>query len=138
MMLAAPVAQPDGAAPQPRFFIVPKSDYAMIDTWHAMGLAGTGSKDLATDNFRARASQPRGRAAKARRIRAARSIPAPLYKLAWYALFGFVNGATALGIAQGAIDEFTTSTRARVATATGGSMSPISPPCSSASPKRRP
>jgi len=42
-----------------------------------------------------------------------------LYKLAWYALFGFVNGATALGIAQGAIEEFTSATRARVATASG-------------------
>src|SRR5579863_8062587 len=51
MMLAAPVASSDGKAPEPRFFIVPKSDYRAVDNWYAMGLAGTGSKDVTTDNI---------------------------------------------------------------------------------------
>jgi len=126
MMLAAPVAGGDGKPPEPRFFIVPKSDYRAIDNWYAMGLAGTGSKDVAADNIFV---------PEHRTLAAADGKGAPhpgsklntgaLYRLPWYALFGFVNGATALGIAQGAIDEFTAATRARVATATGRQLADL-------------
>lgn len=126
MMLAAPVAGSDGKAPEPRFFIVPKSDYRVIDNWYAMGLAGTGSKDVAADNIFV---------PEHRTLAAADGKGAPhpgskvntgaLYKLPWYALFGFVNGATALGIAQGAVEEFTAATRARVATATGRQLADL-------------
>jgi len=124
MMLAAPVAraatQERSAAPEPRFFVVPKSDYGEIDNWHVMGLAGTGSKDIVVDNL----FVPEHRTLAAADGKGAPHPgsavnPGPLYKLAWYALFGFVNGATALGIAQGALEEFSASMRARVATATG-------------------
>lgn len=126
MMLAAPVAGGDGKAPEPRFFTVPKSDYRVIDNWHAMGLAGTGSKEVTTDNIFV---------PEHRTLAAADGKGAPhpgsqlnsgaLYKLPWYALFGFVNGATALGIAQGAIEEFTVATRARAATATGRQLADL-------------
>lgn len=120
MMLAAPVAREQGPAPEPRFFIVPRGDYTEIDNWHAMGLAGTGSKDVAADNV----FVPEHRTLAAADGKGAPHPgsavnPGALYKLPWYALFGFVNGATALGIAQGAVEEFQAATRARVATATG-------------------
>ena len=35
---------------QPRIFLLPASDYTIIDTWHVIGLAGTGSKDIAVDD----------------------------------------------------------------------------------------
>jgi len=120
MMLAANVTPDGGGKPQPRFFIVPRSDYKAIDNWYAMGLAGTGSKDVVVDNVvvpehrTLAAESGRGDAHPGSMVN-----PGALYKLAWYALFGFVNGATALGIAQGAVDEFTIATRARVATASG-------------------
>ena len=126
MMLAAPVAGGDGKAPEPRFFIVPKSDYRAIDNWYAMGLAGTGSKDVTADNVFV---------PEHRTLAAADGKGAPhpgskvntgaLFKLPWYALFGFVNGATALGIAQGTVEEFTASTRARAATATGRQLAEL-------------
>ncbi len=125
MMLAAPVAhgamtQGGGAAPEPRFFLVPKSDYRVIDNWHAMGLAGTGSKDVIAGNIFVPEQRTLAAAdGKGGPHPGSAVNPGPLYKLAWYALFGFVNGATALGIAQGAVDEFTALMRARVATATG-------------------
>lgn len=31
-------------------FVVPRSDYEIIDTWHTSGLCGTGSKDIVIDN----------------------------------------------------------------------------------------
>ncbi len=33
-----------------RTFLVPKSDYVIEDTWHSMGLQGTGSNDVVVDN----------------------------------------------------------------------------------------
>ncbi|HEX4192406.1 MAG TPA: acyl-CoA dehydrogenase family protein [Stellaceae bacterium] len=126
MMLAAPVNSADGKAPEPRFFVVPKSDYRAIDNWHAMGLAGTGSKDVTVD----RIFVPEHRTLPANDGKGgphpgSKENPGALYKLPWYALFGFVNGATALGIAQGAVEEFTAATRARVATATGRQLADL-------------
>ncbi|HVA12547.1 MAG TPA: acyl-CoA dehydrogenase family protein [Stellaceae bacterium] len=120
MMLAAPVARGDGAAPEPRFFMVPRGDYSALDNWHAMGLAGTGSKDVVADHI----FVPEHRSVAASDGKGAPhpgsdANPGALYRLAWYALFGFVNGATVLGIAQGAVDDFTAAMRARVATASG-------------------
>jgi len=37
----------DGPPVDQRFALVHRSQYEIIDTWHAMGLAGTGSKDVA-------------------------------------------------------------------------------------------
>ena len=45
-MLAATVF--DGDRPvDSRLCVVPKSDYRIIDTWDAMGMGATGSKDVA-------------------------------------------------------------------------------------------
>ncbi|MFK8047833.1 MAG: acyl-CoA dehydrogenase family protein [Halioglobus sp.] len=32
-----------------RTFLLPKSDYTIVDTWHSMGLRGTGSNDIVVD-----------------------------------------------------------------------------------------
>jgi 3-hydroxy-9,10-secoandrosta-1,3,5(10)-triene-9,17-dione monooxygenase len=126
MMLAAPVSGGDGKAPEPRFFVVPKSDYRVIDNWQAMGLAGTGSKDVTVDNIFVPEHRTLAAAdGKGGPHPGSEANPGALYKLPWYALFGFVNGATALGIAQGAIEEFTAATRARVATATGRQLADL-------------
>lgn len=120
VMLTANVAASDGGKPEPRFFLVQRQDCTVIDNWYAMGLAGTGSMDVAVDgivvpeHLSLAAALGNGNAHPGSRVN-----DGALYKLAWYALFGFVNGATVLGIAQGAVEEFTTATRARVATASG-------------------
>ena len=126
MMLAAPVAATDGRAPEPRFFLVPKTDCREIDNWHAMGLGGTGSKDVLVDNAFVPAHRTLAAAEGKGAPHPGSAVnPGALYKLPWYALFGFVNGATALGIAQGALDEFTATMRARVATATGRQLADL-------------
>jgi len=33
-----------------RTFLVPRSDYDIVDTWHSMGLQGTGSNDIVVEN----------------------------------------------------------------------------------------
>ena len=45
----APPAE-DGQPPDARVFLVPRSDYAIDDNWHVMGLCATGSKDLVVDD----------------------------------------------------------------------------------------
>jgi 3-hydroxy-9,10-secoandrosta-1,3,5(10)-triene-9,17-dione monooxygenase len=46
-MLAVTVYGDDGKAPVDwRLCLVPKDDYEIIDTWYAMGMIGTGSKDI--------------------------------------------------------------------------------------------
>ena len=47
-MLAVTVYADDGTTPVDwRLCLVPKSDYEIVDTWYAMGMEGTGSKDVA-------------------------------------------------------------------------------------------
>lgn len=119
-MLAANVAPSEGNAAEPRFFLVPRADYTTVDNWHAMGLAGTGSKDTVVDGIVVPEHRSLAAALGKDDLHPGSAVnPGALYRLAWYALFGFVNGGTALGIAQGAVEEFTTASRARVATASG-------------------
>jgi resorcinol 4-hydroxylase (FADH2) len=42
--------QADGAPLAPAFLLVPAKDYRIDDTWHVIGLAGTGSKTLVLDD----------------------------------------------------------------------------------------
>jgi alkylation response protein AidB-like acyl-CoA dehydrogenase len=49
--LCAAVLPPEGERekPAPAFLLVPETDYTIEDTWHVIGLAGTGSKTLVLD-----------------------------------------------------------------------------------------
>jgi resorcinol 4-hydroxylase (FADH2) len=49
LSLGAMLEPPEGAQPRPIFLLVPHGEYRIIDTWHTVGLAGTGSKDIAID-----------------------------------------------------------------------------------------
>lgn len=45
-MLGGVIRSPDGGPPDSRAFLIPRSDYEIDDTWHVLGLKGTGSKDI--------------------------------------------------------------------------------------------
>src|SRR5262249_52397514 len=45
-MFGAVVSDEETGENEPRMFLVPASDYSIIDTWQVIGLAGTGSKDV--------------------------------------------------------------------------------------------
>jgi alkylation response protein AidB-like acyl-CoA dehydrogenase len=49
LSLGAMVEQGEGAPPRPIFLLVPQGDYRIVDTWFTVGLAGTGSKDIAIE-----------------------------------------------------------------------------------------
>lgn len=98
-----------------RIFLVSAEDYAIIDTWYAAGLRGTGSKDIEM----AEVFVPAHRTLPLTAIAGgptpgSAANPAPLFKLPALGLFSFVVAGVSLGIARGVIAEFTETTRARV------------------------
>ncbi|HET7881419.1 MAG TPA: acyl-CoA dehydrogenase family protein [Acetobacteraceae bacterium] len=93
---AGPCLKPDGTAIS-RLLFFPAADCEIIDTWHTIGLRGTGSHDYAvSDVF----------------VPTARSLSfqeppveqGPLYAMPTVALFGTALAAVSLGIARHAID----------------------------------
>jgi 3-hydroxy-9,10-secoandrosta-1,3,5(10)-triene-9,17-dione monooxygenase len=103
-----------------RMFLLPKSDYKIIDTWHVIGLAATGSKDVeVSDVF-----VPAYRTLSTERIRGGPNRgselnPGSLYRLPAVSLFGFAIAGVSLGIARGAISHFAATTRTRLSAYTG-------------------
>ncbi len=88
-MLAVTVYDNDGKTPIDwRLCLVPKSDYEIIDTWYAMGMAATGSKDVAVKELFVpeRRALPLSRAAAGASIPALRSMPARCFPSRWWPL----------------------------------------------------
>lgn len=93
---------PDGGF---RSFLVPRGDYEIVDTWHAMGLQGTGSNDIVVDD----AFVPDYRTHKAEdgflgTNPGVTADSAPLYRLPWAQLFVRVVSTPAIGAARDALD----------------------------------
>jgi len=110
----------DGPPVDQRFALIHRSQYEIIDTWHAMGLAGTGSKDVAVKGL----FVPEHRTITAwdlsGRPHPGSSVnPTPLFKLPMLALGPYILSGVMLGCAQGAYDSTVGAARKRNATTTG-------------------
>jgi 3-hydroxy-9,10-secoandrosta-1,3,5(10)-triene-9,17-dione monooxygenase len=108
---------------EPRIFLSPASDYTIIDTWHVMGLAGTGSKDVVAQD----AFVPEYRSVAVEQItggpnQGSRVNQSVLYQLPAVSLFAFCIAGVSLGIAQGAIEYFSETTRTRLSNYTGRNL----------------
>lgn len=109
------IASADGELPDYRVFLVPAGEYETFDTWHAAGLRGTGSKDVAVADI----FVPEHRTLAVARMKGcgapgAALNPGALYRLPVFDMFPYVVAASALGIAQGALGFFAQETRHRV------------------------
>ena len=119
-MFGAVVSDEETGQSEHRMFLVPASDYSVIDTWQVIGLAGTGSNDVeVADVF-----VPAYRTLATERIkggpnRGSELNPGTLYKLPAISLFGFAIAGVSLGIARGAIQQFGETTRTRLSAYTG-------------------
>jgi 3-hydroxy-9,10-secoandrosta-1,3,5(10)-triene-9,17-dione monooxygenase len=121
-MLAVTVYGDDGkTAVDWRLCLVPKSDYAVIDTWYAMGMAATGSKDVAvTEVF-----VPERRALPLALCRGGLEHPGaalnsgPLFRIPIVAASSHPLAPAALGAAEGAYELFLQSMGNRAGTYTG-------------------
>jgi 3-hydroxy-9,10-secoandrosta-1,3,5(10)-triene-9,17-dione monooxygenase len=104
---------------------VPKSDYKVIDTWYAMGMVGTGSKDIEVKDV----FVPERRALALARCRGglehpgAKLNPGPLFRVPIVASAGHPLSATALGTAEGAFEHVLQTFKTRVGTYTGAKVS---------------
>jgi 3-hydroxy-9,10-secoandrosta-1,3,5(10)-triene-9,17-dione monooxygenase len=103
------------APPDVRTFLVPRSDYVIDDTWHAVGLCGTGSKDLLVDG----AFVPEYRTHSYRDAFYLTNPGAvvndgPLYRLPFGLVFPACIGSPAIGVALGAVAAFREQTTTRI------------------------
>ena len=121
-MLAVTVHDDDGKTPIDwRLCLVPKSDYEIIDTWYAMGMAATGSKDVAVSEL----FVPERRALPLLRCRGgsehpgAALNPGALYRIPIVAASSHPLAPAALGAAEGAYELFLETMAKRAGTYTG-------------------
>lgn len=117
-----PPATPDGP-PEMRTFLVPRKDYRIDDTWHVMGLKGTGSKDVVIED----AFVPEHRTHRLidgfKRSSPGNEInKAPLFRLPFGQIFVRSVSTTAIGIAQGALDAYRKNTASRIAASDGAKV----------------
>ena len=117
------VAPSDGPIPDMRTFLVPRSDYEIIDNWHVTGLCGTGSKDIVvksafvpeyrTHRFAdAYLFQNPGQAVNT----------GPIYRLPFGSLFAFCISVPAIGAARGALDSYRSYMQKKVAAYDGSKV----------------
>jgi len=103
--LVPPAAE--GEPPEFRTFLVPKSDFQIVDTWRVMGLKATGSHDIVVED----AFVPDYRTHKSKDGFTGESPglalnKAPLYKLPFGQIFTRAISTACLGGLQGAMNEF--------------------------------
>jgi 3-hydroxy-9,10-secoandrosta-1,3,5(10)-triene-9,17-dione monooxygenase len=122
-MLAVTVYESDTAVDW-RLCVVPKSDYKVIDTWYAMGMVGTGSKDIEVKEV----FVPERRALALVRCRGgaehpgAALNPGPLYRIPIVAAAGHPLSGTILGAAEGAFQHVKEVFAKRTGTYTGAKV----------------
>ena len=124
-MLAVTVYGDNGKTPVDwRLCLVPEKDYAIIDTWYAMGMVGTGSKDIEVKEV----FVPERRALALARCRGGLEHPGaalndgPLFRVPIVASAGHPLSATALGAAEGAFETVLNAFKTRVGTYTGAKV----------------
>lgn len=96
------------------YYLVPREDFEIVDTWHVVGLAGTGSKDIAIED----AFVPEHRLlivadANEGRAPGAEVNPSPLYRMPRMATSPFLLTAPTIGLTEGMLDLFLESIRTK-------------------------
>ena len=106
-MLAGLARLDDHAPPEQRVFLLERSQYQVIDTWHAGGLRGTGSNDVEVkeqfvpEHLTLSVADTKGGPTPGSAVN-----PGSLFQLPVFALFPYMLSGVALGIAEGLIDGY--------------------------------
>ncbi|WP_307064685.1 acyl-CoA dehydrogenase family protein [Streptomyces sp. B3I8] len=88
----------EGGEPEMRLVGMPTTQLQMLDTWHTVGLRGTGSQDVVAEEI----------FVPSRRVISLTESPvvdAPLYRFPIFGYFALAVAAVALGNARGAIED---------------------------------
>jgi len=113
----------EGPTPDLRTFLLPRSDYRIVDNWHVAGLAGTGSKDIVVEG----AFVPEHRTHRfldAYMFQNPGQVvnTGPLFRLPFGCLFAFAIAVPAIGAARGALDAYRSYMQAKVAAYDGSKV----------------
>jgi 3-hydroxy-9,10-secoandrosta-1,3,5(10)-triene-9,17-dione monooxygenase len=113
---APPAAGGSDGPPDMRTYLLPKSDYRIDDNWQVMGLKGTGSKDIVVDG----AFVPEHRTHRLIDGFRCKSPgnelnTSPLFRLPFGQIFVRSVSSTAIGIAERALEAFTSTAAKRIA-----------------------
>jgi alkylation response protein AidB-like acyl-CoA dehydrogenase len=87
------------ARPAPTVMAIPVAELEIVDTWHTLGLRGTGSHDAVADELFVPA-------ARLFSLFDGPLVDRPLYRFPAFGYFALSIAAAALGNARGALDEF--------------------------------
>ena len=120
VFLGALVFPEAGGPPEYRTFLVPNTDYQILDTWNTYGLKATGSHDIKVE----RAFVPEHRTHKAMDGFLCRNPgqavnTGDLFKLPWAAIFTRAVSTASIGAATDALNSFLEIAKSRVSTNTG-------------------
>jgi 3-hydroxy-9,10-secoandrosta-1,3,5(10)-triene-9,17-dione monooxygenase len=107
VFVGATIGGNTGSYPDRCVFLVPRSDYEIIDTWHVSGLKSTGSNDIVVNDAFVPAHRMLLYADNFRGVAPGLAInTAPLYRLPWGQVFFRGVSAASLGALQGMLDVF--------------------------------
>ena len=120
IVLGGVVVDEDEAAersgpPDVRHFFLPRGDYEIVeDSWHVLGLQGSGSKDIRIEDAYVPEYRTMSHAALAEGEYGNRRADAPLYQIPFGGIFSAAIAAATLGIAEGAIELYREYMQSRV------------------------
>lgn len=106
-MLAGLAFLDENAPPEQRVFMLHRSQYTVIDNWHAGGLRGTGSMDVeAKEQFVPEHRTLAVADTKGGPTPGSAVNPGPLFQMPVFALFPYMLSGVPLGIAEGLIEDY--------------------------------
>ena len=126
-MLVGAMTERAGGAPERRFFLVPQADFKSQDNWSAYGLTATGSHDVKIED----AFVPEHRSVSAeifaagQNLPGARLYPNPLFSMPTFAAFAYILSSVPVATAKAAVEQFTSTMRARAGTYTGARVAEL-------------
>ncbi len=118
--LSGMVGNADGGVPEERYFLVPRRQITIVQTWDAMGLHGSGSDDVKVADLMVpeHMTLPIGYL-KGGETPGNRLHPAPLYRSPSYMWFGILLTSASLGMAEGMLTDYLQEAKKRVALMSG-------------------
>ena len=116
VFLGGMVPVEEGEMPDHRAYLIPRSDYEIDDTWHVMGLRGTGSKDIVVkDAFVPEYRTQRFFDSFMMEDVGTKTFTSAAYKYPFGLVFAYTLATVALGIADGALETFSEQMKERLA-----------------------
>lgn len=118
--LGAIVAPEGPGPPDQRHFLIPRSDYEIVDTWNVPGLRATGSNDVVVRDVFVPAYRVQALIDSFNLVGPGQAVnPSPLYRLPFGAIFVRGVSSAAIGALQGLLDAIVAYGSVRVTRAGG-------------------